>query len=86
MHHQVGVPHKQIFAVRGNKSRIKEPSESPNISCPHPKLVTLVKLLVGGQPGILFLASLLGLKVVELIAPLAGLVGEDDPWSKTARS
>ena len=39
---------------------------------------TFVELLVGGEAGVLLLAGSLGFVVVEFVAPVAGLVGEDD--------
>lgn len=39
---------------------------------------TFVELLVGGKPGILLLACTLGFVVVESVAPIDGLVGEDN--------
>lgn len=39
---------------------------------------TFVELLVGGKPGILLLTCTLGFMVVESVAPIAGLVGEDN--------
>lgn len=41
---------------------------------------TFVELLVGGKPSILLLARTLGFMVVESVAPIAGLVGEDNTW------
>lgn len=38
--------------------------------------VNLVQLRVGGQNGVLLFAGILSLVVVELIAPLTGVVGE----------
>lgn len=41
---------------------------------------TFVQLLVGGKARVLLLAGSLGFVVVEFVAPIAGLVREDDAW------
>lgn len=44
-------------------------------------LIYLVQLRVGGQDGILLFAGILSLVVVELIAPLTGVVGKHHSYS-----
>lgn len=46
---------------------------------------TFVELLVGGEAGVLLLAGSLGFVVVEFVAAIAGLVGEDDACGRDRR-
>lgn len=50
-----------------------------------PPCFTFVELLVGGEAGVLLLAGSLGFVVVEFVAAIAGLVGEDDTCGERDR-